>query len=50
MVVILHAETMEKEKQFLPYPEQTLGVLARGTDWVTSCSVCVSLCNGKCWS
>lgn len=24
----------EKEKQFLPYPEQTLGVLARGTDYV----------------
>lgn len=24
----------EKEKAFLPYPEQTLGVLARGTDYV----------------
>lgn len=24
----------EKEKEFLPYPEQTLGVLARGTDYV----------------
>jgi hypothetical protein len=26
----------EKEKIFLPYPEQTLGVLARGTDYVNT--------------
>jgi hypothetical protein len=26
----------EKEKMFLPYPDQTLGVLARGTDYVNT--------------
>lgn len=26
----------EREKRFLPYPEQTLGVLARGTDYVNT--------------